>query len=288
VVPISYKDHIGSTSILRNFQIREEPPLDMTVHEALLATLATPPLFSPTSVVKDYATFTYIAADLTLSNPIREIIAQAHEAFGPEEHVACLLSIGCGHPGVFSVPEGSSLVAWNNFFRKVIADSEKEAQIADRQMGHLGLYLRFSVNRGLDISSSNSVLTPEEILAHTTSYLVDVSISEEVDRCAELLKLRDGISSLEQLSKTQSSMLSNLLKVYSGRSGGEVILPPPPPPLTNPFVIRSGPMEFIIRAIFGTGQSDEPTRRKIVAVTGIGGCGKTQIIRKFIEDYGDQ
>ena len=201
LVPISYKDHVGSTSTLRNFAVRQAPPLNMTVYEGLLTTLATPPFFSPISIFKDSGTFTFVAGDLTLSNPIREIIAQACEAFGPEEHVACLLSIGCGHPGVFSVPEGSSLATRNNFFRKIVADSEKEAQNADRQMGHLGLYIRFSVNRGLDMSSSNPVLSPEEILAHTTSYLDDVSLSEEVDLCAELIKMRGGISSLEQLSE---------------------------------------------------------------------------------------
>jgi hypothetical protein len=173
----------------------------MTVYESLLATLATPPLFSPISIFKDSGTFTYVSGDLTLSNPIREIVAQACVAFGPEEHVACLLSIGCGHPGVFSVPEGSSLADWNNFFRKIIADSEREAQNAGHQMGHLGFYIRFSVNRGLEISSSNPVLSPEEILTHTTSYLADSPFSEDVDRCAGLIKMRDGISSLEQLSK---------------------------------------------------------------------------------------
>jgi hypothetical protein len=103
-------------------------------------------------------------------------------------------------PGVFSVPEGSSLATWNNFFRKIVADSEREAQNAGDQMGHLGFYIRFSVNRGLEISSSNLVLSPEEILTHTTSYL-DTPLSEDVDRCAGLIKMRDGISSLEQLSK---------------------------------------------------------------------------------------
>jgi hypothetical protein len=166
-----------------------------------LATLATPPLFSSTSIFKDEATFEYVGADLVLSNPIREIVSEAHACFGPDEHVACLLSIGCGHPGVLPVPDVPDTAAWNNFLKKAVADNEKEAQNAARQMGHLGLYLRFSVNCGLDISPLNADVSPEEILSHTSSYLSDVSLSEEVDRCAELLKLRAGISSLEQLSK---------------------------------------------------------------------------------------
>jgi hypothetical protein len=200
-VPISYRQHAGSTYTLRNFSVRQEQALNITIAKAILATLATPPLFSSTSIFKDEATFEYVGADLVLSNPIREIVSEAHACFGPDEHVACLLSIGCGHAGLLSVPDGSDMASWNNFFRKIVADSEKEAQNATRQMGHLGLYLRFSVNCGLDISPLNADVSPEEILADRSSYLSGISLSEKVDRCAELLKLRAGISSLEQLSK---------------------------------------------------------------------------------------
>ncbi|KIM19898.1 hypothetical protein M408DRAFT_49160, partial [Serendipita vermifera MAFF 305830] len=100
-IPISYERHAGSICVLRNYSVRKEKTPNFTIEEAMMATLATPPLFTPTQILKDAATFDYIGADWTLSNPTEEVIAEAHEAFGAEQKVACLLSLGCSHPDVF-------------------------------------------------------------------------------------------------------------------------------------------------------------------------------------------
>ena len=73
------------------------------VAEGMLATCATPPMFTSTSISKDFATFEYVGGGLGLSNPTREIIAEGHHAFDDEAAVACLLSIGCGHAGLNSL-----------------------------------------------------------------------------------------------------------------------------------------------------------------------------------------
>lgn len=84
--------------MIRTFSVRQEPALNIPVADALLATLATPPLFSKTSAFKDAATFEYVGGDLTLGNPARQIITEAHGAFGSGGLVSCFLSLGCGHP----------------------------------------------------------------------------------------------------------------------------------------------------------------------------------------------
>jgi GTPase SAR1 family protein len=45
-------------------------------------------------------------------------------------------------------------------------------------------------------------------------------------------------------------------------------------------------MEFIENALFEKGRRIKSGSKRII-VTGIGGCGKTQLIRKFIERYKD-
>jgi hypothetical protein len=82
--------------------------VELTIFEALLSTCSSPSIFAPTTISKDFATFEYISGDFGLSNPAREIIAEAHRAFGDERAVSCLLSIGCGHPGVNALPATSS------------------------------------------------------------------------------------------------------------------------------------------------------------------------------------
>ena len=204
VIPVSDKHHINSTSTLRDFDSRQGPAIDVTILDAMMITLASPPLFSPISISKDASTFQYVSGDLTNSNPTRAIIAEAYGAFGPEGHVACLLSIGCGHFGTSPVPDGSNLAIWNEFLAKLATDSENEAQRIGSQMANLRLYHRFSVNRGLDLSSISDKTDCENIITQTSVYLEDLALAERVDQCSELLKIRDGTASLEQLSDYHS------------------------------------------------------------------------------------
>ena len=187
--------------MLRNFKVRHDQAMNITISQALLVTLATPPLFTPISIFKDAVTSEYIGGDLALSNPIQEIISEAHGAFDSEGRVACLLSLGCGHPGVAATPNTSDLASWNQFLEQLVSQSEKKAQMIGSQVGHLGIYYRFCVPAGLERSRSKTKRGPEEIIAHTDAYLEDVEVSQKVDVCVDFLKIRDGIPSLEQLSK---------------------------------------------------------------------------------------
>ena len=201
VVPISYKKHVGSSSILRNFTVRQEQALDMTITEALLVTLATPPLFDSISIVKEYSNFEYISGDLAISNPSRKVIAEAKAAFGSEGLVACLLNLGCGHPGVIATPEDSDLSKWNQFLESLVTDNEQAAQEIQAQMDHLGIFHRLSVSLGLDGRPGNVAPSIRDIVTHTETYLADGSVIEKMEICIDALKTRLGISSLEQLSE---------------------------------------------------------------------------------------
>ena len=66
------------------------------------------------------------------------------------------------------------------------------------------------------------------------------------------------------------------------RSGGEIILPPALPPLIQTFVMREKEWKFIEGAIFGPRSLEQVGVQRMLAVTGMGGCGKTQIILKFL------
>lgn len=46
--------------------------------------------------------------------------------------------------------------------------------------------------------------------------------------------------------------------------------------------MRKKPWEFVETALLGEVDSDE---QRILVVTGIGGCGKTQLILKFLRVY---
>ena len=70
--------------------------------------------------------------------------------------------------------------------------------------------------------------------------------------------------------------------LFIEKSGGGEILPPEMLQLTPNYVERKVPMEFIERFIFEENGNIKAGSKRVI-VTGIGGCGKTQLIRKFIE-----
>jgi predicted acylesterase/phospholipase RssA len=196
-----YKNHVGMPCVLRNYSSSHEPLVDLTIAEAMLATCSISPIFTPTTISKNFVTFEYISGDIGLSNPIREVIAEAHRTFGDERTVACVLSIGCGHPGVNAVPTDSSGTSWTEFLDGVARDSEKTAQDIATQMSQLTLYHRLSVNRGLEKNQAREWTDPNFTTAHTMTYLNDLDILDLVNRCANTIKDRDGFTTLEQLSE---------------------------------------------------------------------------------------
>ncbi len=197
IVPITYKHHAGSTCFLRNFPVRHEQTLNLTIGEALLATLATPPLFAPTSTLKDSATFEYMGADWTMSNPTQEIIAEAYTTFGSDEPIASVVNLGCGYPSVFAAPETTNTAEWYQFLERLTQDSERKAQTLESQMGQLGLFYRFSVSNGLE--SGVAPTASKDIVTHTKVYLADVAVSRKLDQCVESLRVRESGFTLKQI-----------------------------------------------------------------------------------------
>jgi GTPase SAR1 family protein len=52
--------------------------------------------------------------------------------------------------------------------------------------------------------------------------------------------------------------------------------------------MRREPWEFIEKAILGKVDSEGLVGPKVLVVTGMGGCGKTQIVLKFMEVHRDK
>ncbi|KIM26166.1 hypothetical protein M408DRAFT_197100 [Serendipita vermifera MAFF 305830] len=263
IVPVSYKDNVGAAYILRNFETRQEKANNLTIAQAMMATLSTPSLFPSISVVKDFSTFEFVSGELALGNPAGKVIIEAHAAFKPEEHVTCILSLGSSYGSAIGMSMDSTPPGWNHNLTRLVINSEQKAEEIDAQMGHLGIYHRFRVTQGLEMIGS---VDPGIILTHTSVYLTDVSISRKMELCVKSLRIRDGVVPLEQLV----------------HSGGKALLPTPLPQATDAFIMRKEPWEFIEKALFGGEETDE---RRMLVVTGLGGCGKTQIVLKFMRQY---
>jgi len=77
------------------------------------------------------------------------------------------------------------------------------------------------------------------------------------------------------------------LLTAAGHSGGARVLSPAMPPLAPHYVERKEATNFVENALFhqdGTIKSGA----KMIVVSGMGGCGKTQLVRNFVEKHGER
>ncbi|KIM23352.1 hypothetical protein M408DRAFT_27919 [Serendipita vermifera MAFF 305830] len=201
IVPISNKADVKSNVNLTNFDSNKEKGLNFTVFEALVTTLLMPPLFDSIKVTRDASVLEYVSGDLALCDPAQEIMVVACDAVGPERLLGCLLSLGCGRRGVTKLPSSSDVTHLTNLMGKLVMDGEQIVQTMEGRMGQLGIYQRFDVAKGLEHLGPDSTLDLGEMITHTDVYLTDISVSRRIDLCVDLLKNREGIASLEQLSR---------------------------------------------------------------------------------------
>ncbi|KIM23830.1 hypothetical protein M408DRAFT_46864, partial [Serendipita vermifera MAFF 305830] len=198
-IPVFDRGNIGSPIILTNYVDRQSPPTSFTVAEAMLATCASPPVFSPAKVVKDFSAVEYVAADHGFSNPTRAIIDGAHRFFGGETPIICFLSIGCGHPGVNTVPGNSHISSQVAFLERAATDCERTAQEVASQMRKLTFYHRLSVAYGMEAAEYRLWKEPEDMVAQTRNYLTDEEVAKAMNQCVTTLNDGAGLTTLEYL-----------------------------------------------------------------------------------------
>jgi len=144
----------------------------------LLVTCAVAPRFSSVTSGSGYDKVEYIGASLGATNPVREVITEAHTLFGGDSGVASLLSLGTGHPGVISFPSGDG-VDLSKVMRDMMNDCEQRARrlSADRRVG---IYFRFSVEQGMQSNHLGPVADLNQVMAQTKNYLAEQRIGERL------------------------------------------------------------------------------------------------------------
>jgi hypothetical protein len=139
----------------------------------------------------------YIGTSLGATNPVREVITEAHSLFGGDCGVASLLSLGTGHPGVISFPSGGGDL--NSVMLDMMNDCEQRAQEIERQIGRVGIYFRFSVEQGMQSNLLGPVADPNQVVAQTKNYLAEQRIGEKIGDFIQNFDTATRLITLDQL-----------------------------------------------------------------------------------------
>jgi hypothetical protein len=165
---------MSTCRVFRNFK-SSRSSYNPTIIEAVRASWATPGLFPSILLGANLMREELVSAVNGFNNPTLETIKEAKDIFGKERRVSCLLSLGTGQADIRST-------ASKDFMTKTAQDTETIARESQRRFGSLGIYFRFSVERGMD---SEGVIGEEAlgaIAAHTSVYLEGDDSAKRLDR----------------------------------------------------------------------------------------------------------
>ena len=113
---------------------------------------------------------TFVGAEQAFDNPIREAIKELRAVYDPKTRVNCVLSLGYGQPGVLTT---AKIQDADSAQIKMVAaiHSNYLADEIEVQIGELGVYYRFSVDRGLEVPDNIPHDDLGLIVTHTNDYL---------------------------------------------------------------------------------------------------------------------
>src|ERR1700761_5070085 len=89
-------------ALFRTYRALANQTFNCQIWEAARVTTATPTLFEPIAIGSYPVLLKYIDASMGLNNPVRQIRDEASAIF-PDRPVACIISIGSGHPKVIRI-----------------------------------------------------------------------------------------------------------------------------------------------------------------------------------------
>jgi hypothetical protein len=201
-------DNIANCEMFRTYRSRHSS-INCTLMEALCASLAIPPLFDPVPIGSKLRQQKFIGGALGFYNPTREILKEAKEAYGDDQRVALILSIGCGVSPSVSLDTLSSLSSKLDSLVKYIGtDCERVAREMANQLIQVDAYIRLNVNHGLEAVKFDEWSCINSIESHVKTYLQVASVTRAVDTASEKIMKRIGSITVGQLSMATHHTIS--------------------------------------------------------------------------------
>ncbi|KIM33654.1 hypothetical protein M408DRAFT_61512, partial [Serendipita vermifera MAFF 305830] len=202
----SFLINAGAKLCLRSYPVKKSTVSPITIIDAALATCTMQPQFSPAISGQGFRRKEYIGPGVGASNPISEVIAEAHSLFGADTNVASLLSLGNGHPGIITLFPSDTELGLSKIIWDVMNDCMQKSRDIEQQIGTTGVYFRFSVEQGMQNEHIDLTSDPSWILTQTESYIEDPGthnkFSAFVQRTTEALQT----ITLDQLSTFDSAL----------------------------------------------------------------------------------
>jgi hypothetical protein len=221
----------------------------------------------------------YVGGPAGTNNPTRELLKEANSVFGEDRRVTQIISIGSGLHRVLSLESSTKEAGFGRL--ELAADCETVAQELHTRLYNVPVYLRLNVERGMEnvVMEDWSVLGDVE--CHTGAYIAVASVSGAIDTSLRSLRRRVGTVTLGQLSEDIHTCAYAVLTTTTDQSSGIKVVAKTVPAVSPHYVTRAKPWSLMVQHLVAS-----PFRRqRIFPITGMGGCGKMQMVSYFLQEH---
>ncbi|KAF2202719.1 kinase subdomain-containing protein [Delitschia confertaspora ATCC 74209] len=260
---------------LRSYTLPDEPDIQATICQAALATSAATTFFDPVSI----GDLSFADGGLGANNPVDEVEGEASNIWCSETRdlkplVKCFISVGTGNPGKKPF-EDSIVKLLGQTVVQVATETEKtEKRFIDRWAQHFDQkrYFRFNVEQGLQNIGLHEYKKKGAIQAATGSYMTHMTQKFRVRACIQNLRLKQNKAETSFAARVQEYTLRPIQQ-QPGTHECSWIVPFERNPHFTGRELQLAELERILSA------KDRTTK---VAVMGLGGIGKTQLVLELL------
>jgi hypothetical protein len=168
--------------------------------EALCATIASPPLFTPVKIGPRGREQTFVGGPLGANNPTRELLREAGSIYGNNKRVAQIISLGAGISRDVLIESADSADVANHLLKSLAVDCETVASELSTRLFAVDAYVRLDV----DCSGMNAVMDDWSEVgtmeARTDAYVEGDIVARMLDESLRYLQNRVGTATLGQIS----------------------------------------------------------------------------------------
>ncbi|KAF2004693.1 FabD/lysophospholipase-like protein [Amniculicola lignicola CBS 123094] len=265
---------------LRSYTLPGKRNIPATICEAALATSAATGFFDPVYIgVRKFED-----GALGANNPSEEVEREAADIWCSESRrlqplVKCFVSIGTGNPGKKAI-EDNMLKFLSKTLVKLVTETERtEAIMIERWAPHFSAkrFFRLNVDQGLQDVGLAEYKEQGKIEAATEEYL---------EHTQQVVSVRNCVVNLKEKQNFTSSIFEATINEFTIRM---IQLQSKSPVFCNipfaqneRFVGRGEQLEQLRSGFFNT------RKRRKIAITGLGGIGKTQVALQFAYQIRDE
>ncbi|KAG6902391.1 hypothetical protein C0995_000596 [Termitomyces sp. Mi166 len=184
--------------LFRSYPVRANQGYNATIWEAVRATSAAPTFFKRISV-GTAPKEEFVDGGLRCNNPTDELFREAQSVYGRERAIACIMSIGAGHPRMIALrkPKGFQRLFWTKLLKALVAIAEDCEELSNKFEEKYGVgrmerkektYFRLNVQQGMQDVGLEEWMKMGEVKSHTVQYMLGAAVTVEIDKVKDVLK----------------------------------------------------------------------------------------------------